>query len=175
MNTTKKRKVEDECRTFNKEWTYKYFFTDVGSEAVCLICHASIAVFKEYNLKRHFQTKRSNFGKNLSESELQRKANEMLRNLQQEETTFVKQSKVQETATNASFVVAHRIAQRNKAFSDAEFLKDCMLDAVDIVCPEVKTKIEAIPLSRRTVVRRIEAISENISVQLLDAGKTFEW
>ena len=33
------------------------FFTNVESNAVCLICHDSVAVFKKYNLKRHFQTK----------------------------------------------------------------------------------------------------------------------
>ena len=51
------RKIEDECRTFNTEWTYNYFFTNFGSKAVCLICQESVAVFMEYNLKRHFQTK----------------------------------------------------------------------------------------------------------------------
>ena len=49
--TVRKRKIEDECHVFNKEWTYKYFFTYVESNAVCLMCHDSVAVFKEYNLK----------------------------------------------------------------------------------------------------------------------------
>ena len=50
-----------------------------------------------------------------------------------------------------------------------------MLDAVDITCPEVRTKIEAISLSRRTVVRRIGGIAQNLSEQLFEAGKSFEW
>ena len=54
---TKKRKIEDECRTFNKDWTTKHFFIDNKTTALCLICQESVAAFKEYNLKRHFQTK----------------------------------------------------------------------------------------------------------------------
>ena len=53
----KKRKVIDECRAFNVQWTDKYIFTDVDNKAACLISKETIAVFKEYNLKRHFQTK----------------------------------------------------------------------------------------------------------------------
>ena len=50
-----------------------------------------------------------------------------------------------------------------------------MLDDLDIVCPEVKTRIEAISLSGRTIVHRIDAISQNLSEQLLEAGKSFKW
>ena len=75
----KKRKIEDECRTFNTEWTYKYFFTNFGSKAICLLCQEIVAVFKEYNLKRHFQTKHGNFGSKLSESKLQQKVNDMVK------------------------------------------------------------------------------------------------
>ena len=44
---SKKRKIEDECRVFNGQWTERYFFTDVGVKAVCLICHEAVAGFKE--------------------------------------------------------------------------------------------------------------------------------
>ena len=69
---SKKRKIEDECHEFNRR-SERYFFADVGVKAVCLICHETVDVFKEYNLKRHFQTKHANFGHNLSKQELQKK------------------------------------------------------------------------------------------------------
>ena len=72
-------------------------------------------------------------------------------------------------------MLAYKLAKHNKPFSDGEFVKECMLDAVDITCPEVRTKIEAISLSRRTVVRRIGGIAQNLSEQLFEAGKSFEW
>ena len=55
------------------------FFTNFGSKAVCLICQESVAVFTEYNLKRHFLTKHGNFGSNLSEIKLQQEANDMVK------------------------------------------------------------------------------------------------
>ena len=42
------------------------------------------------------------------------------------------------------------------------------------MCPEVKSKVEAIPLSRRTIVRRIDAIAMHIEEQLLTASG-FQW
>ena len=73
MSASKKRKIEDECRIFDPGWTEKYFFTDVKDKAVCLICHATVAVFKEHYLKRHFQTNHANFEKSLSNQELKKK------------------------------------------------------------------------------------------------------
>ena len=70
--------------------------------------------------------------------------------------------------------MAHEIAKGNKPFSDAEFVKDCIVDAINIVCPEIKSKIEAIPMSRETAVRRIEAIAANLQENLLDTAKTFK-
>ena len=57
--------------------------------------------------------------------------------------------------------------------SDAEFVKDFMVDADNIVCPEVKSKIEAFPMSRKTKVRRIEAIAVNLHQNLLNIANTF--
>ncbi len=75
---------------FNKEWTERYFFTDIGVKPVYLICHEIVAVFKEYNLKQHFQTNHTIFGHNLSEQELQKKATDLLKILKQQQTVFKK-------------------------------------------------------------------------------------
>ena len=34
MDFAKKRKVDSECRAFNKDWMPKYFFTEVGQKAI---------------------------------------------------------------------------------------------------------------------------------------------
>ena len=132
-------------------------------------------MFKEYNLKRHFQTKHANFGHNLSKQELQKKATDLVKSLKQQQTVFEKTSSLQRNATEASFVLANKIAKLNKSFAEAEFIKDCIIDAVSVVCPEVKSKVEAISLSRRTIVRRIDAIAVNIQEQLLTASGGFQW
>ena len=58
---------------------------------------------------------------------------------------------------------------------EGEFIKECILDIADIICPENKKKFENISLSRRTVVRRIDAVSEDLTDQLLNKIKTFKW
>jgi hypothetical protein len=57
FNMAQKRKVGDECRGFSNAWTELYFFIDVSGKPVCLICRESLAVMKQFNLKRHFDTR----------------------------------------------------------------------------------------------------------------------
>ena len=98
----------------------------------------------------------------------------MVKKLKQQQRTLIKFLSTQEAATKASFVLAHEIAKGNNPFSDAEFVKDCIVDAINIVCPEIKSKIEAIPMSRKTAVRRIEAIAANLQENLLNTANTFK-
>jgi hypothetical protein len=74
MNPQKKRKIGDKCRVFNEERTNKYLFGNTGNKAVCLLCDETIAVFKEYNLKRHHETKHREFGCKLSHGRTQNKS-----------------------------------------------------------------------------------------------------
>lgn len=57
-----------ECHIFNDEWKWKYFFTIYNNKVVCLNCNSSVAVFKDYNLKRHFETKHASYKQNLNEA-----------------------------------------------------------------------------------------------------------
>ena len=80
---TKKRKVDSECRVFKDEWTWKYFFTVVKDKPLCLICNETVAVFKEYNISRHFTSKHKNSNyESMSEYERKRKAEDLGKNYQ---------------------------------------------------------------------------------------------
>ena len=63
-------------------------------------------------------------------------------------------------------MIAHKIAQNSKPFSEGEFVKECMVESAALLCPEKKEAFENIPLSRRTVTRRVEDILENLEFQL---------
>lgn len=71
--------------------------------------------------------------------------------------------------------MSHKIVERNKPFSDGGFIKEYLSDAASTMCPEQKTKFDSISLSRRTVVQRVEKISDNLKHQLRDASKDFLW
>lgn len=52
-----KRKVVFENRGFQERWEAEYMFTDIKGKPVCLVCGADVAVIKEYNLRRHYETR----------------------------------------------------------------------------------------------------------------------
>lgn len=57
MATFKKRKVDSECCVFNKQWTHDYFMIDNNNKALCFICNETVAVLKEFDMSRHYETK----------------------------------------------------------------------------------------------------------------------
>lgn len=65
-----------------------------------------------------------------------------------------------------SYILAYRIAKSSKSFSDGEFIKECLLDVVDLICPELKKCIDKLTLSRRTIVKRILEIDKHLHDQL---------
>jgi hypothetical protein len=54
--TSKKRVYSEVVHNFNEKWADLYFVETDGM-SVCLICQESISAVKEYNLKRHYDTK----------------------------------------------------------------------------------------------------------------------
>ena len=48
----KRRKIDDECQSFNDEWTEKYFSILNFAQPTCLICNQSVAGNKKFNIKR---------------------------------------------------------------------------------------------------------------------------
>ena len=72
-------------------------------------------------------------------------------------------------------VVSSLIAKRMKPFTDAEFIKECTLAIANEVRPEKKLLFESIPLSARTVTRKVEVISENFKLQLNNKCTNFDY
>ncbi|XP_006030981.1 general transcription factor II-I repeat domain-containing protein 2-like [Alligator sinensis] len=175
MSTSKKRKVDTERRVFNKKWTSKYFFTEVGKKAFCLICKESLAVFKEYNLNRHFETKHASKYDKLSAQEKTKKAEEMVAAMQKEQSFSPKALEVRDGIMRTSYEIAHIIAKKSKPFSEGEFVKECILKSAAILCPDKKEQFENVRLSRRTIVRRVEDISENLHQQLKSKVNDFSY
>ena len=62
-----------------------------------------------------------------------------------------------------------------KPFTDGEFVKECLLTAVDFVCPEKKSLFADISLSARTVTRRIEDLSADVKLSLKELTRQFEF
>lgn len=56
-----KRRKNPYNRKFQPRWTDKYLFVPCGRKLMCLVCTVTISIFKDYNLKRHYKTKHSEY------------------------------------------------------------------------------------------------------------------
>ena len=171
----KKRKIDEENREFNQKWTFDYFFIKNHDKAFCLICNEVISVFKEFNLRRHYDTKHKIEFDQFKCQFRQNKVDSLKKSLEAQQNVFKKCKDQNSSLVKASLHISHLIAKHNKPFTDGEFIKKCILVAVDEICPEKKNFFENLSLSAHTIVRRIENISTNIFDKLKENSAQFEY
>uniref|UniRef100_A0A671DNN0 SPIN-DOC-like zinc-finger domain-containing protein n=1 Tax=Rhinolophus ferrumequinum TaxID=59479 RepID=A0A671DNN0_RHIFE len=174
MTTPKKRKTASDCRKFQTWWENEYFFMEVKGKCVCLIYNESVSVMKEYNVRRHHETKHQTY-MSYTGVEREQKVKQMTTILLAQQQYFSCAKKTEENAIIASYEVAQLIAQHGKAFSDGEFIKQCLTKVAGIMCPEKSQEFDSVSLSRNTVVQRIEDLSANIKHQLSDKTCAFDF
>ena len=172
--STKKRKVDSECRVFQEKWTNMYFFVAQGEKCLCLICKESLSVFKEHNIKRHYDSKhKQTYNKYVGVCRENK-----ITNLQSEigglTKLFNNAKNINESIVRASYRVGHIIGKEVHPFSDGEFVKRCLMAVVEEVCPEKKSAFESVSLSRMTMTRRIEDLGSDLMVQLKSKASQFK-
>ncbi|CAB3240764.1 unnamed protein product [Arctia plantaginis] len=174
---SKIRKVKDENRQFQEIWTEKYFFVWSHNKVVCLICKNSVAIAKEYNVKRHYETQHPSFIKFTGELRKQKmlRENGLKRELIGQQAMFTKPIQDSETATEVSYEISRMIAKRSRPFNDGDFVKECIEIAAKKMCPEATKKFEKMQLNRMTIQRRIMFLSGNIAEQLNEKTKIIEF
>ncbi|KAL4009366.1 hypothetical protein ACER0C_003218 [Sarotherodon galilaeus] len=170
-----KRKVYGEHREFQARWEAEYMFTEVKGKPVCLLCGESVAVMKEYNLRRHYETskKHKDKDKNMDTEQRLQKVEELKRGLKSRQALFTKAKSQSEAAVKASFLVAEEVAKSARPFREGEFIKNCMLKVCDAVCPDKQQLFSNVSLSRNTVAERVDQLTTNLKEQLVEKGKDF--
>ena len=126
------------------------FFTQVKDKAVCLIGRQSFNALKSYNLKRRHEQKHDVIAK-LNDSARNTKLQLLKSNLQAQQNVFQKAASEDKAIVNASLRISQIIAKKIKPFSDGEFVKDCLLAAVEELAPTKINDFRKISLSRQTV------------------------
>lgn len=168
------RKIDRECRVFKEQWTNDYFFVPWKDRAVCMICKENVAVFKEYNLRRHHETRHKEYA-SLSGLARDDKIRRLKGELAAQQDAFLRQSRVNQAAVRASFKVAHLLAAHSKPFTDGEFGKAVMLAVAEEVCPDKNDAFNAVSLSAQTMTRRIEDMGGNVFDQLREKASEFKF
>ncbi|XP_068189785.1 general transcription factor II-I repeat domain-containing protein 2-like [Antennarius striatus] len=171
----KKRKIDGEGRAFNKIWTTKYFFAEVRGKAVCLVCGDQIAVFKDYNLNRHYTTKHADRYKNLTDDARARTSEALLAKLQTQQDCVGNANTPGDAIAKASLMISYTIVKHRKSLSDGEFVKECLMAIAEIMFPEKRDAFERLSLSRPAVTRSIEDIAGNVELQLQHKVDSFDF
>jgi hypothetical protein len=155
LKPTKKRKVDHECHVFKEQWTQKSFFVQNQDKAMCLICKDRVSVFKECNMKRHYDARHKEKYDVFQGQVRTDKSKSLQRALLDRQHIFMSRVNKNEAAVRASFHVAELIAQEGRPFTDGEFVKRCFMSMTEELFPEKKRCVSDVSLSARTVTRRI--------------------
>ena len=98
-------------------------------------------------------------------------------------TILINSMIVEETATECSLRIAWILGKHKKPFTDLEIVKECMLETVqtlfdDKIKSEIKEKINKIPLSDSTSMRRTELLAYDLmsnSMKGCEMHPAFHW
>ena len=107
-----KRKGEN--RTFLDRWETDYLFTYVKEKPVCLVCGANVSIIKEYNIRRHYETKHEDKYNDLDMTQRSQKVEEMKKGLVSQQNMFKKATAQSEAAVKASYIAAEEVAKSNE-------------------------------------------------------------
>uniref|UniRef100_A0A3Q3EAD9 HAT C-terminal dimerisation domain-containing protein n=1 Tax=Labrus bergylta TaxID=56723 RepID=A0A3Q3EAD9_9LABR len=156
---TLKRKIENETRRFNPAWTDKYLFIlppNASAKPMCLLCNECVAMFKDYNVRRHHFEKRRTFQTNFPEGSQERaaKVQSLIASYNRSCTTMVRSCTAQERATAASLRVSWILVMNDEKIKTS-----------------VTSAIKNVPLSDTSNIRRIEILATNMFETLLEELK----
>ena len=165
-----KQEIDSECRVFKQHWTDDYFFVQCKEKAICIICKETVAVFKEFNIRRHYETCRGGQYASLLGEVRREKVAQPKCGVDAQQSTMPHQTQMNLSSIRASFKVAKLIASCGNLFSDGEFVKKCLNE----VCLDKKDALNTVSLSASTVTRQIEEMGHNVHVQLKGKAKDFE-
>lgn len=170
----KAKKQRKKKRLYKPEYL-KYGFICVGPTDLplpqCLVCKASLSnhSMKPSALKQHFL-------KNHKELEREPLAyfERLKKNMGEQRTSIRSFTRTVPAAIKSSYIVAFHIAKCKKPYTIAETLLQPILNDVikEMFGEAAVTKIQSIPLSDTTIMRRIKDMSDDIETQLVSQIKT---
>ena len=85
-----------------------------NDKALCLICRDSVAVLKEYNICRHYESKHGSSYSHITGAERTKKFESFQHSLHSQQAVFSKKISENETSTRASYKVAYVLAKKGK-------------------------------------------------------------
>ena len=141
---------------------------------IFLLTSKTNQVIKKYNIQRHYNSNHQDYKAYLGQIRKD-EVQSLKRELSVQQTIFTNTNSESEKAVRASFAISKLIANKYKPFTDGEFIKECVLTSVEILCPGKQKLFENISLSRMTISRRKENLSTDLKLTLEKRGTEFEY
>jgi hypothetical protein len=166
MGEPKAKKI----RLFQPIWTENYGCIESGDRVVCCL-YGDTITGRTYNIERHFSSKHKAISEMPNDEKLENIKKHVL-NFGNQKGVLQKFITKHHHSTTASFAAALAIARRGKPFSDGEYLKTAFIQCSEHLFNDFKNKkeilarIQELPLSARSVQRRIKDMAEDIDVQV---------
>ena len=169
------RRLKLDVRSFQESWTTDFGFVSRDDRAVCALCCQNI-VCRTSSIKRHFETKHEKSFKDDAEKiESLKKA---VSRYEKQSSIFKKVISGANRTTESSYKAAECIAQHGKSFTDGVFIQEAFLSCADVLFDDLPNKstiisrIQDMPVSARTIERRITDIAKDVNKQQTIALKT---
>ena len=175
MASSKKLKLD--VRSFQESWTSDFGFVSRDDRAVCTLCCQNV-VCRTSSIKRHFETQHEkSFKDDAEKTESLKKA---VSPYQKQSSIFKKAIQSTNRTTESSYKIAEGIAKHGKSFTDGVFVKEAFLGCAEVLFGDLPNKstiisrIKDLPVSARTVERRITEMATDITEQQSAALKAAE-
>ncbi|XP_061475591.1 zinc finger and SCAN domain-containing protein 26-like isoform X2 [Rhineura floridana] len=165
MPAHKKRKIDLECRVFNKKWTHDYFFVELKGMPVCLICGEALSVMKKANLQRHYRTKHIQY-EEFQGQVREEKVNALKMDLHTQQGIAPEPRKEMDSVEQASCVVSELVSKKLRPLSRGELVKECIVATAALLAPEKLKLFESVSFSRRRVSAQIKNMARSMERSL---------
>ena len=181
-STVVQREKKPKHYSFREEWEVEFFVVENSQKTgvVCLLCQSPLTGFRRSNCERHLRTHHPSIsdlfptGSNARMVKLQELKNSFRKGKDMLARGVIDENAI---ATLISFDVSKLIVKHSKPVSDGEMIKECIIKAVqrlteNLPLPDSQKKrlvstVNNIPLSRRTVTRRVEDIAMELKSNLM--------
>lgn len=158
---------------FLKDWTAEYIFTGVRAVAVCLICKETVAIFKEFDVSRHFPTKHANQPQQPVDTGKDSYCSKVSTQFTDTAKCIFFLDRLFSNRAPRQVICWHPIYQRPANLSlKGSFKTNAWKKQASLLCPESKNTFEQI-LSHRT--RCTEVINEDLATQLDRKAESFQF
>ena len=164
-----KRKLTNSSGHFNLLWEEKYLFVECTSKPQCLVCLQIVSVPKEYNLKRHYETRhKSQYEQYDGDARIA-----VVKNLKgkyyKQINCMTNFTKTYLSDKKACYKVSLILAKNGKVFRDGETVKKCTIKmALEFGNTKMAKQFETVPLSHQTVARRVMELNDHVSSKVKD-------